>query len=433
MGNGNPFGVNMNLYNLFPTLAGRLGEWDSHIARAADMGFDWLFINPIEKPGISGSLYSIADYFQINPALCDEGRGKPEDQVRNMVRMARERGLRVMVDLVINHCAADSGLVKEHPQWFEHDGQGHIVHSWCMDGGEKVVWEDLVQFHHAGNTDNGEFYTFCQEVLDYLLSLGFEGFRCDAAYKIPAGFWHRLINETRRNHPEVVFVAETLGCTADQTRETAMAGFDFVFNSAKWWDFHGNWLPAQYNLTREVCGSIAFPESHDTDRLAAELNGNLAGLKQRYLFAAMFSAGVMMPIGYEFGFRNKLDVVETNPAAWEENTGVDLRDFISRVNQIKSRYMVLQEDAPTQFLQCNNPNVLIMWKASLTTRDEMLLVLNKDIWNNQEVYTDNLHGFIQSGKALQDVSPENSLDFIPEPFHYDLLPGQGIVLMTQRV
>jgi starch synthase (maltosyl-transferring) len=33
------------------------------------MNFDWGFLNPIQLPGASGSLYSIADYFRINPAL----------------------------------------------------------------------------------------------------------------------------------------------------------------------------------------------------------------------------------------------------------------------------------------------------------------------------------------------------------------------------
>ena len=61
----------MIIYNLFPPLAGTFGNWESHIERAADMGFDWIFVNPIQKPGQSRSLYSIADYFRINPRFLD--------------------------------------------------------------------------------------------------------------------------------------------------------------------------------------------------------------------------------------------------------------------------------------------------------------------------------------------------------------------------
>ena len=64
-----------------------------------------------------------------------------------------------------------------------------------------------------------------------------------------------------------------------------------MFNSSKWWNFSDWWLIEQYNLVRETTQSISFPESHDTPRLFEELHGNIDGLKQRYLFSALFSAG----------------------------------------------------------------------------------------------------------------------------------------------
>ena len=96
-----------------------------------------------------------------------------------------------------------------------------------------------------------------------------------------------------------------------------------MFNSSKYWNFQDWWLITQYNLIRETVRSISFAESHDTPRLCEEFNGNLAGVKQRYLFSALFSAGVMMPMGFEYGFRKPLNVVSTTPADWE-NTGIDL-------------------------------------------------------------------------------------------------------------
>ncbi len=182
---------------------------------------------------------------------------------------------------------------------------------------------------------------------------------------------------------------------------------------------------------RETAASISFPESHDTPRLCAELHGNLNALKQRYLFAALFSAGVMMPVGFEYGFRKPLHVIRTTPADWE-NTGIDLTPYIAKVNAIKKAYTVFQEESPTNILPCNNPHVLLMWKASAKHRDEALLILNKDPWNYQEFYTDHFRHWIQSGAPLHDVSPEYPLDYIHEPFHYGLRPGQGIVLVTSR-
>src|SRR5206468_5499967 len=180
---------------------------------------------------------------------------------------------------------------------------GKIVNSSCHHNGEKVVWQDLAQFDHEHARDPEGLYGLCLKVVEHLLAHGFDGFRCDAAYLVPPQFWRRLIREAKAKHPQTLFVAETLGCTADQTKAAGRAGFDYVFNSSKWWNLHDWWLIEQYNLIRETTCSISFPESHDTPRLCEEFQGNVDGLKQRYLFSALFSAGVMMPMGFEYGLR----------------------------------------------------------------------------------------------------------------------------------
>jgi starch synthase (maltosyl-transferring) len=243
-------------------------------------------------------------------------------------------------------------------------------------------------------------------------------------------FWQRLISETRRKHTGIVFVAETLGCVPSQTVRTAKTGFNFIFNSSCWWDFSSGWLMEQYNLTRGETDSVSFPESHDTPRLAAELDGNVDALKQRYLFSAFFSAGVMMPIGFEFGFRKRLHVVNTRSSDWEQ-TSIDLTDFIRRCNHSKSENPVFHEDAPTSILRADNPNILFMWKGSTRTSHEALLILNRDIHHHQHFHA-NLYRHIGAAGPLTDVSPEHRLDFLPTPFEYNLRPAQGIVLVTGK-
>ncbi|UCG14939.1 MAG: alpha-amylase [Deltaproteobacteria bacterium] len=422
----------MIVYNLFPLLAGRFVEWEKHFKRAAQMGFNWIFVNPIQRPGRSGSLYSVADYFSFNPLLIEQqSKNPPHEQARNAVETARKMGLNMMVDLVINHCAVDSALIKQHPEWFLWETSRRVANPFCYDQDKKVVWRDLAKFDHKNTRDKEGLYQYFMKVVTYLMELGFAGFRCDAAYQVPGSFWRRLIGEAKAIRPDVLFFAETLGCTAEQTRKTASAGFDFIFNSSKWWDLSGHWLMAQYDLTREMSPSISFPESHDTTRLCQELHGNVSGLKQRYLFSACFSSGVMMPIGFEFGFRKKPHVVKTRPSDWER-TEVDLIPFITQVNRIKETYRVFQEEVPTEILHNGNPNVLIMWKASTTTREEALLILNKNIHNKEHFYVESLQEFVQAGAPLVDVSPEYPLDFISTPFSYDLRPGQGILLVTAR-
>lgn len=422
----------MVLYNIFPLLAGPFHTWGPHLKRAAEMGFDWVFFNPVQRLGSSGSLYSIVDYFKFNPALLDpKSHAAEEEQFRKVIAEAHGLGLQVMIDLVINHCAIDSPMTNEHPEWFVHEPDGRIANAWCEHNHKKVFWKDLAQIDHYHSSNPEGLYHYCQRVLKHLISLGIDGFRCDAAYKVPRKFWKRLIHDVRQDKPNLCFAAETLGCTADQTKETARAGFNFVFNSSKYWNFQDPWLLAQYNLLREATRSISFPESHDTPRLAEEFHGNLDALKQHYLFSALFSAGVMIPIGFEYGFRKQLHVVKTTPADWE-TTNIDLCPFIAKVNTVKKSHPLFMEESPTQMLHSPNPNILLLWKGSTKRPHEALLILNKDPWHHQEFYTDHFRHYVQSGAPLLDVSPEYPLDYIAEPFHYGLRPGQGIVLVTTR-
>ena len=390
-----------------------------------------MFINPIQLPGFSGSLYSIKDYFQLNPLFVD---GKePKDaaaQFKQMTAQADALGLKLMVDLVVSHCAFDSELLAQQPAWFRREN-GKVVHPSCQEGKKTVVWTDLAQFEHKKSKDEEGLFKYLSQVVEFLVELGIKGFRCDAAYQVPEKFWRRLIAETKRKHPGVVFLAETLGCSPLQTAQTAKAGFEFIFNSSKWWDFSSPWLIEQYDLTRETANSVSFPESHDTPRLAEELQGNVEALKRNYLFSALFSAGVMMPIGFEFGFRQRLHVVKTRPTDWEK-TETDLTAFIKSVNRTKAENPVFLEDAPTEMLPTDNPNILLLWKGSLHAKQEALIILNKDPHNQQHFYTGDLYQYVQSPGPLTDVSPEYPLDYLPTPFEYGLRPGQGIVLVTGK-
>ena len=144
----------MIIYNLFPLLAGKFNEWERHLIKASEMGFNWVFVNPVQLPGNSGSLYSLKDYFSLNPLFVDGGSDKkPEDQLRDATGKGGALGLKMMVDLVINHCAADSDLLKEHPEWFMWEKKGRVVHPGADENGKRVVWTDLAKFDHKGTKD----------------------------------------------------------------------------------------------------------------------------------------------------------------------------------------------------------------------------------------------------------------------------------------
>ena len=342
------------IYNLFPLLAGPIRSWESHLPKIAAMGFDWVYLNPFHYPGFSGSLYAVKDYDRLHPALAETG-DDPEALLRRFVQQARDHGLKVMMDLVINHTSKDSLLAETHPEFFLRGDDGKLVSPSAIDPADArkvTVWGDLAEIDYRPRPAREALVLQWKSLIARHIRIGFEGFRCDAAYQVPGEVWSDLIRHGR-DQGDVLFVAETLGCRLEQMRQLAGAGFDAFFNSSKWWDFREPWLLEQYDSFRKVAPSIAFPESHDTPRLAAELRDKGLGdnwrteanYRLRYLFAVFFSSGVMMPMGFETGQRRKLDVVHTRPEDLEEPM-FDLSAFIGAANATKRDLEVLNEEGP---------------------------------------------------------------------------------------
>lgn len=333
------------IYNLFPRLVGPLSRWGSHAERAAEMGFNWLYLNPWHYPGFSGSLYAPKEFRRLNPLFLPPG-GDEYDLAPLSAALAtiRGHGLRPMMDLVVNHTSRDSPLAAEHPGWYVRDAAGELVSPFVTDPDDPskvTVWGDLAEIDNAGSSDREALWEYWADLVRDSIRLGFGGFRCDAAYKVPADLWAHLIAAAREVDPDAAFFAETLGAPLEDILALREAGFDYIFNSTKWWDFREPWAIEQHERFRDVAPSIAFPETHDTTRLAADTGANEAVQRQRYAFAAAVSAGVMLPIGYEFGFRKPVNVVHTMPSDWEMPT-FDLRCFISRVNHLKTSTPALQ-------------------------------------------------------------------------------------------
>lgn len=368
------------IYNLFPLLAGPVQRWSERLPSIADMGFNWVFLNPFHQTGSSGSLYAVKDYYRLDSRLRGDSDRSADELLSEFVQAAERAGIAVMMDLVVNHTARDSALVSRHPEWYVRDEHGN-VRSPCAvdpDDAENVtVWRDLAELDYSERPERQEMLDYWRRVVEHYTDLGFHGFRCDAAYKLPGDVWRVLIDAARSKDPTVSFFAETLGAGLDQIAQLEPSGFDYFFNSAKWWDFRADWLLDQYEQFRHVAPSIAFPESHDTERLTRESDGSERESQFWYLFTACFSSGVMMPMGYEYGFRQPLHVVKTRPEDWE-TPRFDLTGFIAAVNAMKASAPVFNEEGPQQrFTADDRPEVGLL-RESATTDQRAAVLVNPD-------------------------------------------------------
>lgn len=417
------------IYNFFPKIAGNISNWYKHIERVHYMGFNYLYINPFHYPGFSGSLYSPKDYYLFNELFFDS---KEFDtgikQLTDFINFCHEKDIKVIMDLVINHTAIDCDLIKEHPEWYVFEN-GEVMRPYALtESGEKIVWGDLAEIDNENSSDKENLWKYWLNMMNTYLNAGIDGFRCDAAYKVPADLWEYLISNCKSKYNDIVFMAETLGCTPKQTSAIVNAGFDLIFNSSKYWNYKENWLLKQYNQTRNIVPSISFPESHDTERLFNEVHSNINAFNSRFLFTTFFSTAIMIPIGFEFSFKNKLDVVSTKENDWEfiHNNNINL---IKTSLDIKNRYSIFKEETFNEIIHHHNYNILIMKKTSPTNNKSALLILNTDPHNHQHVKIDNLNNILNS-EHISDVSPEYPFELFSNCFEYSLRPGQMKLFVT---
>lgn len=421
------------IYNLFPLLVGSVADWEARLPSIADMKFNWVFLNPFHLPGASGSLYAVKDYYQLHPLFQGASEAAPDSLLRHFVAQAEGANLSVMMDLIVNHTAKESGLVEQHPEWFVHNADGSVRSPRAVDlddAEEVTVWEDLAEIDYEQLPDREGLLNYWKDLVRHYIDLGFHGFRCDAAYQIPGAVWSEIIETAREANPEVTFFAETLGAPPEQIGQLRTAGFDYFFNSAKWWDFRQGWLLKQYEQFRHIAPSIAFPESHDTPRLAAEADGSEQHSRFWYLFAATFSTGIMMPIGYEFGARQPLHVVKTRPEDWEE-PAFDLTGLIRAVNQMKARTAILNEEGPqTRFTAPETPVVGLL-RRSERSSEQVATLLNPDPQQAQDFSVGDLvEAMPTEAGAIQDITPSRDAVSLSEQEYIQLGPEEIRVFLA---
>src|SRR5262249_58774716 len=175
--------------------------------------------------GDGGRLYKSRDYHATAPRLVDPAAGPPMAQLEQMIRTAKQLGLNLMMDLVINHTAFDSPLVKEYPNWYKRGADGKPLHPSAKEGDRRVTWGDLAEIDNAGSPDRSNLWQYWLKLAEYYAAMGFGAFRCDAAYKVPLDLWQFLFGRVKKAHPGALFFAESLGCPAEETVRLARSGF----------------------------------------------------------------------------------------------------------------------------------------------------------------------------------------------------------------
>lgn len=431
------------VYNLYPRLIGKFEHMKTHAKRAQEMGFEYIYLNPVAASGFSGSSYAVKDYYLYHPMHTKgwplEGEDYSEENLikekkiaeknfKAFIKYCEKLGLKVMLDLVINHTAIDSTLAKEHKEWYLKDDEGNILNPGADQDGEWITWGDLASIDNDNSSEKTELWNYWLKLLNYYLTLGIKGFRCDAAYHIPVDLWKFLIENIRKTDKNVVFLGETLGCTPKELMAIGDAGFDILMNSFKWWDMKAPWFLKDYNLWSKNYNSLCFPENHDTVRFAKEFDGNKEKAVFVYTLESLFCSSIAITLGFEYGFQNKIDVVTTNPTDYEK-ISYDITQEIKTINELKKSCEIFKEDNFIETISLGE-NLFVFRKESKDKKEIMVVMvnLNENEWERVEYYN---FSQLFNGE-IKDLSLGHKMDKVPNNFEYFLKPNEIKIFYSKK-
>ena len=253
-----------------------------------ELGITGLYLTPVfESP--SSHKYDTTDYRKIDPGFGDE------ETMKLLVKEAHDRGIRVMLDGVFNHCGSnflpwrdvmEKGPKSPYYDWF-------MINRWpCRE--------------QEGSTRDGRYYSFAfaermpklntseKKVRDYFLdtvrywieTFDIDGLRLDVANEISHLFCRELRQMTKQLKPDFYLLGEIwhdampwLG--GDEF--DAVMNYPFAAAIREFWyqpektksdleeAIHEN-LVRYMRQTTEVLFNLL--DSHDTDRLIHQTGGN---------------------------------------------------------------------------------------------------------------------------------------------------------------
>ncbi len=364
------------LYLMHPLLVGALPAWDAALERAASLGFNAVLVAPPFATGGTGNLYQVGDPDVPHPVL--EAPGDSAAMLETLAGKAKAHGLALYLDLVLDRVAADGRLAASQPGWFGPQAIGGTPDPRLAPPDRDTVharWEDPEVAEALG--------AWWEERLRRFAAAGIAGFRCDAPARLPATVWRRLIAAV----PEASFLAWTAGLPADELPRLAGAGFAGVFDSLAWWDLRGEWLAEEATRLAAIAPAIATVEPPFGPRLAARdpepVLAERAAIRHLRIAAAT-GAGMLVPMGFEYGARRPMDAARDRPGDWEwivSHAPFDLSAEIRAANAA----MAARTLAPAELRPLSGPGApaMALLRAAgpdaRTAQGAVLLLANPDL------------------------------------------------------
>ena len=395
-------------YELFPRSCspepGRHGTFkdcEALCKEVAEMGFDILYLPPIHpigktsRKGKDNALEVLPDDVGSPWAIGSEAGGHkavhPQlgtlEDFERFVEKAKAHGLEIALDLAFQ-CSPDHPYVKDHPEWFRWRPDSTIQYA----ENPPKKYEDIIPF----NFESEGWRTLWEELRSIVLfwvGKGVRIFRVDNPHTKPFAFWEWLIQEVKKDYPDVIFFSEAFTRPKVMYR-LAKVGFTQSYTYFTWRNTKRELTDYLTELAqtdvREYFKPNFWPNTPDILPEYLQYGGRPAFMIRLVLAATLASSyGI-------YGPAFELSVTEAIPGKeeylhsekyelkhWDREAAGTLRDFIAKVNSIRKENPALQTTWNLSFHEVDNDTLLFYTKITDDLTNMIMVVVNLDPFHTQ--------------------------------------------------
>ncbi len=362
-----------------------------------EMGFDVLYLPPIHpigetnrkgknnnvraKPSDPGSPWAIGNknggHKAVHPEL-----GTIED-FQQLIHKAYEHGIEIAMDIAFQ-CSPDHPYVKEHPTWFRHRPDGSLQYA----ENPPKKYEDIYPLDFE-TEDWKNMWEELKSVFLFWIEKGVKIFRVDNPHTKSFNFWGWVIQNIKKEHPDVIFLAEAF-TRPKLMYNLAKQGFTQSYT-------YFTWRNTKYDL-ETYCKELVNTEAREFFRPSFWPNTpdilpeflqvtNRAGFIQRVALAATLSSNygiygpafeLMENTPVEPGKEEYMNSEKYEIKNWDFNSRKNLNKVIGRINKIRQENKALQNTHSLQFHDIDNEALVSFSKKSDDLSNIILVIVNLD-------------------------------------------------------
>lgn len=408
-------------YELFPRSwskkegeHGTFADVEARLDYVSDMGFDVLYLPPIHpigstyRKGANNTLAAGQDDPGVPWAIGSEDGGHTDinpalgtiDDFRSLREAAQARDIELALDIAFQ-CSPDHPWVAAHPDWFRQRPDGSIQYA----ENPPKKYQDIYPLDFETEDTEG-LWSALKGVFDHWLDEGIRIFRVDNPHTKSFPFWDWVIPAIRKEHPDVIFLAEAFTRPAVMHR-LAKSGFNQSYTYFTWRST--KWELTQYMSDLAAVSHYFRPTfwPNTPDILTEELQtGGRAAFMSRYVLAATLSpaCGIYGP-AYELmehrplreGSEEYLNSEKYQIRQWDLDREDSLTRLITQVNKARRAHRALQRHQGLTFHPTDNEMIISYSKRA--DDDVVLVIVNLDSHHTQS-------GWVQLDLSALGVPPD---------------------------